>query len=109
MGSLIGGSTFYSLDLPMNWGQAWDVKVGLLVWAYGTADNNFLSTAKISGIQLFDANHTEITDFSLTSASGTDYLNVDAVPLPPSMAFMLSGLGGLAVASQRKRRTAKKY
>jgi hypothetical protein len=106
-GRLTGSGTFYSLDLPMNWGQAWDVKVGLLAWAYGTADADFLSTAKISGIQLFDANHVEISDFNLASASGTDYLNVDQVPLPSSVVLMFSALSGLAIASQRKRRVSK--
>lgn len=101
MGSLIGGSTFYSLDLPMNWGQAWDVKVGLLAWAYGTADSNFLTTAKLTGLQLFDANHVEVTQFTLNAASGTDYVN--NVPLPPSAFFMLSGMGALGLSARRKK------
>jgi len=100
MGSLIGGSTFYSLDLPMNWGKAWDLKVGLLTWAYGTADTNFLTTAKITGLELFDANHVQVTQFSLSSASGTNYIN--AVPIPQSMALMMSGLGLLGFSARRK-------
>jgi hypothetical protein len=100
-GSLSGSSTFYSLALPMNWGQAWDVKVGLLAWAYGQADANFLSTAKLTGVQLFDANHAPITQFTLTSASGTNYIN--AVPEPETYAMLMAGLGLLGFMVRRKK------
>lgn len=36
-GSLSGGSTFL-FDMPIVWGQPWDVTVGLLAWSDGTAD-----------------------------------------------------------------------
>jgi hypothetical protein len=98
-GTLGGGSTFYSFDLPMTWGTAWDVKVGLLAWAYGTADTDFLSTAKLSGVTLFDANHTAISNFSLTAASGTDYVN--AVPEPASVVLMLAGMCAVAWRARR--------
>jgi len=55
-GSLSGGSNFTSLEFPINWGKAWDINAGLLARAYGTADSNFLSTARPSGVSLFDAN-----------------------------------------------------
>lgn len=98
--SLSGGSTFFSLDLPMNWGQPWDVKVGLLAWAYGEADTDFLSTATLTGLELFDANHVQVTQFFLTSASGTNYPN--PVPEPATLALLLSGLGVLALGVRRK-------
>jgi hypothetical protein len=100
-GSLSGAGTFYSLDLPMNWGQAWDVKVGLLAWAYGTADADFLSTARLTGVELFDANHVAVTQFSLVSASGHDYLN--PVPEPETGVLMLAGLSALAAGIRRRR------
>ena len=98
--SLSGGSTFFSLDLPMNWDQPWDVKVGLLAWAYGQADADFLSTATLTGVELFDANHVQVTQFSLTSASGTNYLN--PVPEPATWVLLLSSLGVLAFGVRRK-------
>ena len=93
-GSLSGGSDFF-LELPMTWAQQWDLKAGLMAWAYGTADSDFLTTAKITGLELFDANHNAVAVFSVSSASGTDY--VSAVPEPGSVALMLAGLAGLAL------------
>ena len=89
-GSLAGGSTFSSLDFAMVWGQAWDVKVGLVAFAYGTADSDFLSTAKLTGITLYDANHKLVSDFTLSAASGTNY--VSAVPEPQAWLLWLTGL-----------------
>ena len=90
-GSLVGGSTVFARDFPMVWGQAWDVKVGLVAWAYGTSDSNFLSTAKLIGVTLYDASHNLVSEFSLSSASGTNY--VTAVPEPQTWALWLLGLG----------------
>jgi hypothetical protein len=98
-GSLGGSSTFYSFDLPMTWGQSWDVKVGLLAWAYGTSDTDFTSGAKLTGVTLFDAKHNVVNNFSLTATSGTDYIN--PVPEPASVVLMLSGLGALAWRARR--------
>lgn len=104
MGSLSGSSIFYSLDLPMNWGQAWDVSVGLLAWAYGTADTNFLTTAKLTGLELFDANHMPVTQFSINSVSGTDYSF--AAPVPAPAAVWLLGYGLLVLFGFVKIKTA---
>lgn len=97
VGSLSGGSTFYSREFSFTWGQAWDVEVGLLAWAYGSADSSFLSTARLTGFELFDAAHVPVTTFGISAASGTDYIN--AVPESQSWVMLLAGLvciGGVA-------------
>jgi len=107
-GSLSGGSNFLSLEFPINWGQAWDFKLGLMAFAYGTADTNFLSTARLTGLLAFDANRQPITDFSLNAASGTDYLAAP-IPEPTTWAMCLMGLAGLAwltKLNQRRRQHA---
>ena len=93
-GSLSGGSDFF-YELPMTWAQTWDLKAGQIAWAYGTADSAFLTTAKITGLELFDANHNAVTAFSVASASGTDYVN--SVPEPASVALMLAGFADLVL------------
>ena len=95
-GSLIGGSTLFARDFPMVWGQAWDVKVGLVAWAYGTSDSNFLSTARLTGMTLYDANHNLVSAFNLSAASGTDY--VSAVPEPQTWLLWLLGLAWVGCA-----------
>ncbi|TFW17124.1 PEP-CTERM sorting domain-containing protein [Duganella callida] len=98
-GSLSGSSTVY-LELPMSWGTSWQLSVGLFSWAYGTADAQFLSTAKLTGIELFDANHNAVTDFTLTAASGTNYLA--PVPEPASQFMLLAGLAAIYLLVRRK-------
>ena len=100
-GSLSGGSTFMSLEFPINWGQPWDIKVGLMAWAYGTADSNFLSTARLTGVSLFDASRQPITNFSLSAASGTDYLAA-VVPEPQTWALWLVGLTAVVWLGRRR-------
>ena len=95
-GSLSGGSDFLTFELPMTWGDAFDFKVGLLAWAYGTSDTQFGTTARLTGVDLFDGNHDAVTNFVLNSASGSDYLNfatTTPIPEPSSIVLMLIGLG----------------
>ena len=100
IGSVSGGSTFYSFDLPMTWGQSFDLKVGLLAFAYGTADADFLSTARLSGVTLMDSNGAVVNSFSLTSASGTNYVSAVAEPGPAGL--LLAGLGVLGWCLRRQ-------
>lgn len=100
-GSLSGGSTFLSVEFPMTWGQAWNVKVGLLAWAYGSADSNFLSTARLSGVSLFDGFHQPVNTFGLSAASGTDYL-ASPVPEPKIWALWLMGLTTMVWRGRRQ-------
>ena len=76
--------------MPIVWGQPWDLKVGLLAWSYGTADNQFLSTATLSAFEFFDADGIAVNTFSLSSASGTDYLH--PVPEPSTAVLLLVGI-----------------
>jgi len=97
IGSLSGGSTFSSREYAITWGQPWDLQVGLLAWANGSADNSFLGTARLVGFDLFDALHVPVASFGISAASGTDYTN--AVPEPQTWAMLLAGLvwvGGVA-------------
>lgn len=95
---LSGSSTFYSFDLPIIWGQPWDLTVGLIATADGDVDADFLGTARVTGVQLFDSRHQAVSDFQLLSASGTDYL----APVPEaSTAWLL--LAGLGVVLTRRR------
>lgn len=100
-GSLAGGSDFTLEDMPMVWGQPWDLKVGLLAWAFGTGDNQFQSTARLVGITLFDVRHEQVRAFDLAATSGTQYLA--AVPEPTTAILLLAGLG--VFAALRLRRT----
>lgn len=97
IGSLSGGSTFVSRDYSITWGQPWDLEVGLLAWANGSADNSFLGTARLVGFDLFDDLHAPVASFVISAASGTEYVN--AVPEPKTWALLLAGLvwvGGVA-------------
>jgi hypothetical protein len=88
-GALSGSSTFDSLLLPVTVGQFWQLQVGLIGWAYGTADTSFFD-ASLIGIQLFDAQQQPVSQFTLMSGSGTAY-----VPEPATALLLLVGLCAL--------------
>lgn len=102
-GSTVHVPFFGDIDLPMVWGDPWDVEVGLMALSALTADADFLSTAKLVDIQLFDAAHERVTDFTLSAASGTDYLGAAPPPVgvPEPPAWALAGLALLALAARR--------
>ena len=89
-GTASGGSTFETQRFPINLLTSWNFKAGLIVNAYSNADNDFGSTAKLVGVDLFDAQGNPITEFTLASASGTVYPG--AVPEPATALLMLAGL-----------------
>ena len=98
-GALSGSSTFDSLLLPVTVGQSWDLRVGLLGWAYGTADTSHFD-ADLIGIDVFDSQNAPVASFSIASASGTQY-----VPEPSSGSLLLCGL--LTIARARRRRARR--
>jgi hypothetical protein len=100
-GSLSGESIFYSMDLPIFWGQSFDMTVGLVATAYGEASADFLGTAKLTGVQLFDSNHIQVTNFNLLAASDTNY--VATVAEPETYTMLLAALGILGFVERRKK------
>lgn len=106
MGSLSGGSEFVTFDLPMVWGGSSVLKVGLMASAYGTADTMFGSTARLVGVEALDAARNPVSDFVLTSASGTNYLNLDgtSTAVPASQSVLMTLIGLIAVCAIRMRR-----
>lgn len=67
-----GQGTFDTFDLPFTFGQAIDLKVGLLCYNIGrknfTGNVNFGSTVKLTGVAVVG-----VTNFTIVSASGTTY------------------------------------
>jgi hypothetical protein len=95
-GLVTGGSVVESPLFSIDLLSSWNFTAGLIVNAYGNADDDFMSTAKLVGIDLFDSNGVAITDFSISAGSGIDYLAPAAtVPEPGSLASMLVGFLGL--------------
>jgi hypothetical protein len=96
-GALSGSSTVNSVLQPVTVGTPWQLRVGLVGWAYGTADTSFFN-ASLIGIQLFDSQQQPVQQFSLTSESGIQY-----VPEPSTALLLSAGIVGLAL----RRRGAK--
>jgi hypothetical protein len=89
------------MDLPIFWGQSLDMTVGLVATAYGEASADFLGTAKLTGVQLFDSNHNRVTDFNLLAASDSN--NVATVAEPETYTMLLAGLGFIGFVARRKK------
>jgi hypothetical protein len=87
--------TFADLDLPMNWGQPWELKVGLMAWVIGTGDAGFLT--RLTDVQLFDAGHRPVTDFSLVFASAQSDGGVPGVPAPTTLVLIVAGLAAIHI------------
>lgn len=72
-----GGATIVYADIPVTFGSSAEFRMGLQTFTgvgngNGTMSSLFGNTATMIGIQLFTS-QGEITDFSLTSGSGTSY------------------------------------
>lgn len=101
-GTVSGGNTFESGLFAIDLLKSWNFKAGLIATAYGWADNDFYSTAKLVGVDLFDSQGQAIEGFSLSSASGVDYLAA-AVPEPASAALLGVGLLALIGCARARR------
>jgi len=106
VGTVSGAGTVNTMDVllpfPVVFGQPWELKLGLAARAYGESSAEFMSTARFVGLDVFDAQGHRVTDFTLTSGSGTDYLA--AVPEPASMLMVLAGVGLVGGVAARRRR-----
>ncbi|MFA5984340.1 MAG: hypothetical protein WC782_10015 [Methylococcaceae bacterium] len=94
-GSLLGKSRFYSVELPITWGQAWDLKAGLYISADGMADIDI--SAVLTGLELFDAKHVPITQYRINSTSGVNYSAIAPAPVTQTMRPMFRESLGLLV------------
>ena len=90
-GSLSGASSFQSSLFSIDLASSWNFKAGLIVDVWGNADNDFYSTARLVGIDLFDAQRRLIDGYSIASASGVNYMAA-AVPEPASTTLLIAGL-----------------
>jgi hypothetical protein len=102
LGFLSGESTFNSFDLPIIWGQSWDLTVGLVATSFGQAAADFLGGVRLTDVQMFDGSHNKVTNFNLLSASGTNYL-AQPVPESDSYVMLLAGLGVMGFVTRRKQ------
>ena len=106
-GLTVSGSTSFSIDIPIVFGAAVDYtfalwagslpssSVGLLGPSAG--DVSFASSARLTGIQLFNVSGQALSTFTVDSGSGTLYGpgGVIAVPEPSTWLLMGAGLGAL--------------
>ena len=99
-GSIAGSGIFYStihgqfqdFDQPIFFDQPFELKLGLQAWIFGGADANFLTTATVTSVAFFDANHNPVSTFDLSSGSGTVYGAAAPVPEPSSLILLAAGL-----------------
>jgi hypothetical protein len=106
-GYSVAGTTTFSMNIPIVFGAAQDLSLtlwaasiprsnlGLLTPSAGNA--SFFSSARLTGIEVFDSSGTALSAFTVSSASGTLYGpgGVIAVPEPESAALLVLGIAAL--------------
>ena len=121
-GFTVAGKTTIAFDIPIIFGTATDITYSL--WAAALPNSSmgqsapsatsidFLNTAKLTGIEVFDSSGAQVSAFSIVSGSGTRYDRngvvaaaepdpVNGVPEPASLSLLVMGLIG-AFAFRRK-------
>jgi len=103
--SLAGADTVSTAGDPraITFGTPFALTVGLLAEAYpqtesasvGTASVDFLTTARLTQVLVYDAAQHPVSDFQLTSESGTLY-----APEPPGATAAIAALGVLALRAR---------
>jgi hypothetical protein len=109
-------TSLISLTIPVTFGLQTSLSCTLDIWAdawavtgadgIGTnavaisAYGSILRWGVITGV--FGSSDTPVTGFSVTSGSGFDYLSAAAVPAPPAVWLLASGLAALGWRSRRK-------
>ena len=116
-GYTVAGTTSFTLNIPITFGVATDITFGL--WAAVLPSSSlgmpiasggaasFLSTARLTGIEVLGPTGLPLPTVSIVSASGTVYGPggvVSSVPEPAGAALMLLGLLLLLPAVQAQRR-----
>ena len=110
-------TAIFNVDIPFQFGTDFELSMSLLTAAsarltdiglqngFVDSSSDFGSTAIWGGIsEIRDSSGNVITDFTLQSGSGTDWLESQAVvPLPPAVWLFITGLIGLFVAGRRDR------
>ncbi|WP_457424397.1 PEP-CTERM sorting domain-containing protein [Roseateles sp. P5_E7] len=112
-GFTVAGSTTFSFDIPIVFGVAQDV--GLSLWAAilpsssagqltaSAGDASFFSTAKLTGIQVFDSGGQAVNNFTVISGSGTLYGPGGVVAVPEPSVALLFCAGLLCLGGLRRR------
>jgi hypothetical protein len=117
--------TFVTQLLPFTFGEPFDLRVDLhasvnfdifkafsldqilalgITQEQADASANFFDTAQLTGIQVFDADHNPISDFTIQADSGTQY----PLGVPEPGAITLLGIGGLVVGGLTAIRRRRK-
>ena len=122
-GFTVAGLTTFTLEIPIIFGTATDITYSL--WAAALPSSSlglltpsatsidFISTAKLTGIDVLDSSGRSVSAFSIVAGSGTLYDRngvvgnagpgpSNGVPEPGSLPLMVMGLFGAAFAFRRR-------